>query len=132
MHNIKLFEIKYRLQTKQGWKLFRANILSYGVDFINREMIHRYGERSFEILDSTELGKIDLIDSYVIDDILETYSNQLVQKTDFKRQEKEMQRRELEKRQEKAEWEFWDQDQVINDGNLAKKFFSAWNTEEYK
>ena len=132
MDNVSMYEVKYKLKTPKGWKVYKCNVISYGLDFINREFINRFGYKNFEILDSSVLGKVDLFDGNVIDDILTKYSNILVDKTNFKKQEQDMIKQDMEKRMEKAENDFWSIDEIINDGNMKKKHFNVWKNDNYK
>jgi hypothetical protein len=91
-------------------------VLSYGLDFINRELMKRFGEDNYEILDSDVIGDIQLIDYQVVEDLITQNIGLYNHIKGIKETEKEIQRKDFETCIQRGKESFYKQDEVFNDG----------------
>ena len=91
------------------------------MDFIQEFFNNRFGNNRFEILDSNKLFNIHIIDPEVIDDILLQNANAFENLVQKKKEKGFLNKHKLENAIKIKEKDFYHFDQIVNNGNEAKK-----------
>ena len=129
---MKLIQVKYKLRKRVQPKseIYEANILAYGENEIRHFLEKRYGNRA-EIMDWTVLYECHAIDYGIIDDLLDLNADELANKVWIKEDENNKQKRHYEKLLQEKKKEWYEVDEIINDGQEKAKESSVWSSNQY-